>query len=179
VSKSTIIICPGIHSPQITNSFIKGIQDVVEARNYLILPTEQYAPYLAIAIEQWLKQQYPSPAKAPPLSLIAFSAGTVGGIGAAIAWQLQGGKIQHFIALDGWGMPLAGNFPIYRVSHDHFTHQTSTILGAGQSSFYLEPGVEHLELWRSPDTAWGWKVISFGFTTRCSLINYLKNVLNS
>jgi hypothetical protein len=179
VSKSKTIICPGIHSPQITASFLKGIQDVVEPTNHLILPTEQYTPYSAIAVEQWLKQQYPFPSEAPALSLIAFSAGVVGGIGAAIAWQLQGGKIDHFIAFDGWGMPLVGNFHIYRVSHDFFTHQTSTILGAGESSFYLEPGVEHLELWRSPDTAWGWQVISLGLKTRCSLTNYLKNVLDS
>jgi hypothetical protein len=26
----------------------------------------------------------------------------------------------------------------------------------GQDPFYAEPGVPHLDLWRSPDQAWGW-----------------------
>jgi hypothetical protein len=26
----------------------------------------------------------------------------------------------------------------------------------GRDPFYAEPGVAHLELWRSPDQAWGW-----------------------
>jgi hypothetical protein len=29
-------------------------------------------------------------------------------------------------------------------------------LGGGNESFYADPGVEHLDLWRSPQTASGW-----------------------
>jgi hypothetical protein len=77
-------------------------------------------------------------------------------IGAAWAWQQQGGTIRALVALDGWGVPLYGSFPIYRLSHDEFTHGSSQVLGMGQNPFYAEPGVPHLELWRSPDRAWGW-----------------------
>lgn len=170
-----IVICPGVHPPELTSRFIEGIQDWLES-DYLILPTDKYLPYNAIAVLQWLERQQIS--KSQPLSFIAFSAGVVGGIGAAIAWQLQGGTVHSFIAFDGWGVPLLANFPIYRVSHDLFTHWSSSILGAG-AGFYADPEVEHLELWRSPAACSGWQTISFGCRTRNTLANYLTNVLNS
>jgi hypothetical protein len=175
----TIIICPGVHSPQITSNFIQSTKTSWQSREHLVLPTTQFTPYSAIAIEQWLKQHYSSPRQTQPLSFIAFSAGVVGAIGAALAWQLQGGKIQHFIAMDGWGMPLIGNFPCYRISHDYFTHWSSSILGAGKVNFYADPEVEHLDLWRSPETCWGWQVDSLGFKSRDSLTNFIDNILNS
>ncbi|MGB5631633.1 MAG: hypothetical protein WBM86_02480 [Waterburya sp.] len=171
-----IIIIPGIHSPQSTDRFIEGIQDRIN-QNYLIMPTEEYLPYSAISISQWLNQQ--QLAKTEPLAFITFSAGVVGGIGTAIAWQLQGGKVPSFIAIDGWGMPLVANFPIYRVSHDHFTHWSSAILGAAAKGFYADPAVEHLELWRSPENCWGWRTMSHGLQTRCLLTDYLKDILDS
>ena len=174
----SIIICPGIHSPELTQSFIQSTQNIIGTREHLILPTERYLPYCAIAITQWLKQHYPSPVNAPPLSFVAFSAGVVGGIGAAWVWQLQGGKVRNFVAFDGWGMPLVANFPIYRVSHDYFTHWSSAILGGGKLGFYAEPAIAHLDLWRSPSLGWGWQVISPGFKTRCLLTDYLGNILN-
>lgn len=173
----SIIICPGVHSSQLTDRFIQEIQNSLGQRNYLILPTTNYPPYSAIAVYQWLKKYYPSPIEAQPLSFIAFSAGVVGGMGAALAWQLQGGKVHSFIAIDGWGMPLVGNFPVYRISHDYFTCWSSAILGAGQESFYADPAVEHLDLWRSPNSCWGWRVISPGWKIRYSLANYLENIL--
>ena len=166
----TIIICPGIHPPELTDRFVRSL----ELRNYLVLPTERYLPYNAIAVSQWLDRQQLS--KTQPLSFIAFSAGVVGGIGAAIAWQIRGGIIHSFVAFDGWGMPLSANFPIYRVSHDYFTHWSSSILGAGQSGFYANPAVEHLDLWRSPN-CWGWQAIDSGWKTRNTLNNYLADVL--
>ena len=170
----TIIICPGVHSAELTQNFIQSTQNTI-GQNCLILPTEQYLPYSAIAIFDWLKLQQLSPTQ--PLSFIAFSAGVVGAIGAANIWQLQGGKVQSFIAFDGWGMPLAGNFPIYRVSHDYFTHWSSGILGAGKSGFYADPEVEHLNLWRSPDTCWGWQIIESGLKSRCFLTDYIQYIL--
>ena len=178
MSQPNIVICPGIHSPQLTIDFVRHTQSII-GQDRLVLPTTEYAPYNAIAIEQWLKQYYPSPIDAPPLSFIAFSAGVVGGIVAANRWQLQGGEIDKFMAFDGWGMPLTGNFPIYRVSHDRFTHWSSSLLGSGESGFYAEPAVEHLDLWRSPHICRGWQTISPGFKIRCSLTNYLNNILNS
>lgn len=155
-----------------TDRFIRSL----ELQNYLVFPTETDLPYNAIAVYQWLARQQFS--KTQALSFIAFSAGVVGGFGAAIAWQLQGGKIRSFIAFDGWGVPLIANFPIYRVSHDYFTHWSSTLLGTGQSGFYAEPDLEHLELWRSPNCT-GWQTLCAGWKTRDTLNNYLANVLNS
>ncbi|MCC0176934.1 hypothetical protein I4641_08070 [Waterburya agarophytonicola K14] len=171
----TLIICPGIHPPELTESFVESIKKTIGERKYLIFPSEESGPYSAIAILQWLKIHYPSPLDAPPLSFISFSAGVVGSMGAAIAWQLQGGRINNFIAFDGWGMPLIGNFPLYRVSHDRFTHYTSALLGGGKKGFYVDPEVEHLTLWRSPDTCRGWYIISPGLKTRCSLLEYLNS----
>lgn len=167
-----IIICPGVHPPELTDRFVQSLA----LQNYLVLPTESYLPYDAIAVYQWIDRQQLD--KTQPLSFITFSAGVVGGFGAAIAWQLQGGKIYSFVAFDGWGVPLVANFPIYRVSHDYFTHWSSAILGAGRSGFYVEPAVEHLELWRSPINC-GWRIISPGWKTRDTLNNYLADVLNS
>lgn len=174
----SIIICPGIHSSRLSDFFVSQIRHTCGEKNYIILPTKEYLPYSAIAINQWLKQYYPSPKTAKPLTFIAFSAGVVGAMGAAIAWQWQGGKIQSLIALDGWGMPLGGNFPIYRISHDYFTHWSSAMLGAGEQGFYADPAVEHLDLWRSPDNCWGWQEISPGCKIRISLINYLGKIIN-
>ncbi len=91
-----------------------------------------------------------------PLILIAYSAGVVGAIGVAWAWQLQGWQIKTLIAIDGWGMPMSGDFPIYRVSHDYFTHWSWGVMGSGDESFYAYLPVEHLEIWRSLQTITGW-----------------------
>ena len=171
-----IIICPGVHSPELTDRFVQSICERIEA-DYLILPTAEHPPYNAIAVYQWLERQQLS--KTQALSFIAFSAGVVGGIGAAMAWQLRGGNVRSFVALDGWGMPLGGNFSRYRVSHDAFTHWSSSILGAGAEGFYADPEVDHLELWRSPELCRGWRIISPGCQTRDTLLNYLTNVLSS
>lgn len=93
-----------------------------------------------------------------PLVWIAFSAGVVGALGAAQGWQWRGGRVRGFYALDGWGMPLGGKFPMYRLSHDRFTHRTSLPLGAGRWNFYADPSVEHWDLWRSPAQVWGWSI---------------------
>jgi hypothetical protein len=165
-----IIICPGIHDPHLTDLFVQALQAKI-SQDYLVLPTTEYLPYSAIAVYQWLDEQKLS--KTEPLAFIAFSAGVVGGFGAAIAWQLQGGRVDRFIAMDGWGMPLVANFPIFRVSHDYFTHWSSGILGGGSGGFYADPGVEHLELWRSPSTSFGWQTISPGCKTPIVLADYL------
>lgn len=170
----SIVIIPGIHSSQLTNCFIKGIQDNLH-QDYLIFPTEQDLPYNALSVYQWLNRQQLATTK--PLSFITFSAGVVGGIGAALIWQLQGGKIASFIAIDGWGMPLVGNFPIYRVSHDYYTHWSSAILGAGREGFYADPARSHLELWRSPDACLGWRSIGRGLHARYYLTDYLQDIL--
>lgn len=175
----TIIICPGIHAPELTEQFIQGIQNIIKEQRCLVFPANQYPPYSAITIHYWLKQQLLSSSDTKSLSFIAFSAGVVGGIGAAWAWQLQGGNVSRFIAFDGWGIPLIGNFPIYRISHDYFTHWSSSIVEKDTYNFYADPQIEHLELWRSPKQCWGWQIIARGHKTRITLNHYLANIIGS
>jgi hypothetical protein len=157
---TSIILCPGIHDPDLTTSFWSAIQQVnlpnrpaIELPNVHVVPDAQKWAFSPVHTLQFLHKTFPT---SEPLVLIGFSAGVVGMAGAAWAWQQQGGTIRTLVALDGWGVPLYGAFPIYRLSHNGFTHGSSQILGMGQDPFYAEPGVAHLELWRSPDRAWGW-----------------------
>ncbi|WP_041225812.1 hypothetical protein [Crinalium epipsammum] len=151
----SVIICPGVHPPELTQEFLRNLS--VAPANLLIFPTEKYPAFSAIDVLQFLKENQSLDV---PVVFIGFSAGVVGAIGAAWGWQLLGGEVKALIALDGWGVTLAGNFPIHRLSHDHFTHWSSALLGAGEDSFYADPPVEHLELWRSPYTVQGWWVQS-------------------
>lgn len=163
-----LVICPGIHEPELTQSFLTGIvceisteaRSPLKCENLLIFPTQNYPAVSAFHIIQMLSDRFSNPRFTSPLVFIGFSAGVVGAIGAAWGWQLLGGSVKALIALDGWGVPLVGNFPIYRLSHDYFTHWSSAALGSGQDSFYADPPVSHLELWRSPQAVAGWRVHS-------------------
>jgi hypothetical protein len=166
----TVIICPGVHSPELTESFLWGLGGQIA--DYLIFPSETTPPYSALHILEFLHRQFSIPRSptsrpasqhqptvaAEPLLFIGFSAGVVGAIGAAWMWQGMGRTVKALIALDGWGVPLYGNFPIHRLSHDRFTHWSSARWGEGQDNFYADPPVPHLDLWRSPQTATGWRI---------------------
>ncbi len=152
-----IFICPGIHDQSLTESFVASLQ---LTQKTLILPTDHYPPLSALHILLFLRQNVSI--HTTPLTWISFSAGVVGAAGASFLWQQWGGKTTGFFALDGWGVPLWGNFPIYRLSHDLFTHQTSAWFGTGQENFYAEPPVDHLDLWRSPSQVSGWQVTTQG-----------------
>ncbi|MGV0024515.1 hypothetical protein [Phormidesmis priestleyi] len=155
-SKMQVVICPGIHPIALTDDFVNGLQSHhPKTSNILIFPTEKFAAYSPLHLLEFL-----SPFSLDSLLFIAFSAGVVGAIGAARLWQKQGGTVKALIALDGWGVPLEANFPIHRVSHDYFTHWSSVLLGKGLDSFYADPGVEHLDLWRSPQTVSGYWIKS-------------------
>lgn len=165
----TVVICPGIHQPELTASFLKQLQiatasdsvspaeedrhSLNHSKTRLIFPAQQRPVYSSTHVREFLQQHCSA---ALPLMMICFSAGVVGGMAAARSWQQSGGTIKALIALDGWGVPLYGDFPIHRLSHDHFTHWSSKLLGAGSDGFYADPPVEHLELWRSPQTTQGW-----------------------
>ncbi len=152
------LICPGIHDTQLTDSFLdEFIKQPLDLSHLLVFPTEQYPAYSGFHILQFLQQQYQHDFSSE-LIIISFSAGVVGAIGAAWGWQLGGGKVKRLIACDGWGVLLGGDFPIHRVSHDQFTHWSSGFLGKGNESFYADPAVEHLGLWRSPHKVTGWRV---------------------
>ncbi|MEH1904771.1 MAG: hypothetical protein V7L04_26070 [Nostoc sp.] len=169
----SIIICPGIHEPELTESFRIGLLDLVShsaiapnAANILIYPGEDLLVLSAFHILQFLRvrvahRRY----RLVDLIFISFSAGVVGAIGAAHLWQLLGGRVKAFIAIDGWGVPLQGNFPIHRMSHDYFTHWSSCLLGSGQNNFYAEPAVDHLSIWKSPQIVQGcWVDSSIGIS---------------
>ncbi|WP_232731870.1 hypothetical protein [Kamptonema formosum] len=173
------VICPGIHDPKLTERFLEELLSEVnntfpcacQSANILVFPAESCPAYSAAHILQFISDRLGT-GRCPRLPgergggsahssgreviLIGFSAGAAGAIGAATWWQAMGGSVAALIALDGWGVPLYGNFPIYRLSHDRFTHWSSALLGAGEDSFCADPPVEHLELWRAPKTVQGW-----------------------
>ncbi|MBW4697070.1 MAG: hypothetical protein KME03_04050 [Aphanocapsa lilacina HA4352-LM1] len=94
------------------------------------------------------------------LVVIAFSAGVVGAAAALQSRYLKraGITIEALIALDGWLVPLFCPFPIYRLSHDAFTHRTSLPFGMGRTNFFADPAVAHLDLWTAPNRVVGWQV---------------------
>ncbi len=174
----TLIICSGIHSISLTVSFLNCLKtlDSNLTDNCLIFPTDRYLAYSSCQLLEFLQQHYPCAKESPPLTFIAFSAGVVSAIATANYWQFLGGKIQKFIALDGWGMPLIGNFPIYRLSHDSFTHYSSGLISLSQLSFYASPAVNHLDLWRSPNLVKGWQEKKLGcqiYTNALDFINFV------
>lgn len=166
----TIVICPGVHAPSLTEAFIAALNLPFTPRqlhsghcsnlgfdpsSLVVLPTQQIPPYSPLEVLQFL-EQHCSPIQ--PIFIISFSAGVVGSMGAAWLWEQKGRPVQALLALDGWGVPLVGHWPIYRFSHDQFTHWSSQLLGATSTSFYADPAVEHLEFWRSPDQVRGWRI---------------------
>lgn len=160
-----LVICPGVHEPKLTDCFLAGLSGIwaVAAdrpsqqilNSVKVFPAHKHPPFSAIDILHFLCEQ---DLAGESLVFVSFSAGVVGAIGAAWMWQQIGGKVGAFFALDGWGVPLGGNFPIHRLSHDRFTHWSSAIIGSGGDSFYADRAVEHLDLWRSPQTAQGWQI---------------------
>jgi hypothetical protein len=172
-----VIICPGVHSPELTQGFLAGLGKPFAPSSLCVFPSERFPAYSAPHIlkflgeqflgEQWLNQDGQlRAASQKPLVLIGFSAGVVGAIGTAQVLQSLGVQVKALVAIDGWGVPLWGDFPIHRLSHDRFTHQTSRLLDQNwrepNASFYADPDVAHLELWRSPQTALGWSTEGSG-----------------
>lgn len=177
-----ILICPGIHPPGLTEQFVNALPN--RLAQALIVPADCPA-YSGAHILAFLLQQVGSTSRSTqpwsdpipllplmPILLIGFSAGVVGAITAAHLWRSLGGRIVALIAIDGWGVPLFAPFPIHRISHDSFTHWSSSILGTGQAGFYADPAVTHLDLWRSPQTAMGWSIQPTG-TVRTTAAHFL------
>lgn len=148
-----IVICPGIHAPELTLEFVQALKVTAsDTYNFLIFPSHDYKVVSPVHILEFLQTHFghPQQRRSPPIVFIAFSAGVVGAISAASVWQSLGGEVLALIAIDGWGVPLFGNFSLHRLSHDYFTHWSSAMLGSGSDNFYAEPAVDHLTLWRSP-----------------------------
>lgn len=169
-----IIIAPGFHSPDLTADFLHGMRwHNLREEELSVLP-DDISPYDSISIYQWLSQQV---ILETPVAIIAFSAGVVGAMGAAAIWQQQGGKIEHFFALDGWGVPVLPLFPTTRISHDRVTHDTSQVLGRGKHPFYCSPPIEHLALWQTPHLAYGWWEIKCGCKVYSSVAKIISEIL--
>lgn len=178
-----IVLCPGFHSSELTEHFLKQITAIhLHKWKILVFPADRYSVYSGTDILRFLHENLnphtPDAWLKTPVIFIAFSAGVVGAVGAATAFQVLGGKVSALFALDGWGVPSSGDFPIHRISHDHFTHWTSALLGSGQDSFYADPPVEHLALWRSPHTTSGYWISSSHQPTKTTTLQFLKYWLN-
>jgi hypothetical protein len=163
-SPTYLVICPGIHQPSLTQSFVSSWLESLPdsttrslSEKILIFQGEGLFVLSGLHILQFLYQRLGGWNNRPVL-FISFSAGVVGAIAAAHMWQWFGGQVIAFIAIDGWGVPLSGKFPIHRMSHDYFTHWSSSLLDTKQMqrNFYADPSVEHLEMWRSPQNVQGW-----------------------
>lgn len=174
----------------LTNRFLAGLglTNEMNSPQYAIFPTEAHPPYSGFHCRQFMNEVLQAQGlQDHPVSIIAFSAGVVGAIAAAQYWHHRGIAIANFIAIDGWGVPLAADFPIFRMSHDHFTHWSSALLGAGELNFYADPAVGHLKLWQAPDQAMGQVVASDGEKgvrrrgfeeNRVSAAQFIHNILN-
>lgn len=158
-----IIICPGMHKAELTTSFISGLSEFnpdifscLSSVKILIYPGEGLKTLSSLHVLSFLFEKIEDVKS--PVVFISFSAGVVGGLQAAYLWQMLGGMVKAFIAIDGWGVPLVGNFPIHTISHDYFTHVSLLDFARGNNNFYAQPAVEHLEIWRSPQSVRGWWV---------------------
>ncbi|MGD2180969.1 hypothetical protein [Lusitaniella coriacea] len=171
---ASLVICPGIHSPELTTGFLQGLNLVPTRDDIFVFPTQDYPAYSGLDILRFVENSVPP--NTPPI-FISFSAGVVGAIAASQLSSLKSRPIKAFIALDGWGVPLVGSVPIHRLSHDFFTHWSSALLGRGETSFYADPAVEHLQLWHSPQEVWGWREVRLGLRNRVSAAIFLKELL--
>ncbi len=151
-----------MHPPSYTEEVLATIaRDEVLSRCTRVVnsPHPPWAVLSAFALRQAVEEACP-PSATVPLGLIiwAFSAGCVGAAALATYWQQHRGPVLALFMVDGWGVPSPLTVPVYRLSHDRMTHETSRLLGAGTVNFYADPAIPHLDLWRHPQSAAGWAV---------------------
>lgn len=171
--KTPLIICPGFHPRSWTDAFLQNI-DFAVAYPIWLFPTEQYPACSGIHLLNFMRSCVGCNSKTLLTALceyapifISFSAGVVGAMQAAWAWQQLGGQVAAIVAIDGWGVPLVSKIPCYRLSHDFFTHWSSAVLGGGHDSFYASPDKSHADLWKTPQQVEGWWIDQEkGFETR-------------
>ncbi len=169
-----ILVCPGFNPPNFNENFREAFAN--ESEQWLFYPAPEFPPYSSLAILQFWQEFMLNNARPQSIIIIGFSAGVVGAWGTAIALSVEY-QIKALIAIDGWGVPLWGNFPIYRLSHDYYTHWSSCLLGGGNENFYAEPAVEHLELWRSPQYTRGWQIDNKGHKTGITAVEFIQKIL--
>lgn len=154
----SLILCPGIHDPALTTAFWEQVTSQLPAALTqsppFVFPSDRYPPYSPWHLQTFLQESQP----VPPWVLLGFSAGCVAIAGLLPILFCRHVPIVAIFALDAWGVPFPSNVPVHRLSHDYFTHWSSRLLGGQGDSFYADPPVEHLHLWRSPHTVNGWQM---------------------
>lgn len=179
-----LLVCGGMHSPSSTGQILATIarDEALSQRSQIICAPQHGLGVLSpFALRQALDgfialRQNPEKAPAaigtsednldstasegapPALIIWAFSAGCVGAAALATHWQRHRGPVLGLLMVDGWGVPRDPEVPVYRLSHDRTTHDTSRWLGAGDIDFYADPAVPHLHLWQQPQSVVGWAV---------------------
>ncbi|MHC5721845.1 MAG: hypothetical protein ACYTX0_59970, partial [Nostoc sp.] len=96
------MICPGIHQPDLSESFRVELLDLIshssvsqKPANILVYPGQDFLVLSAFHILQFLRVSKSLQLKSP-IIFISFSAGVIGAIGAAYLWQLLGGHVKAF-----------------------------------------------------------------------------------
>ena len=158
-----VVISPGMHEAGLTTSFLSGLSELnpdifscSSSVKILVYSGEGLKTLSSFHLLYFLFEKIED--MKSPVVFIGFSAGVIGALQGAYLWQILGGRVKAFIAIDGWGVPLVGNFPIHTISHDYFTHMSLLKLDHGNNNFYAQPAVDHLEIWRSPQSVRGWWV---------------------
>lgn len=168
-----LLVVGGMHPPSYTEQMVatiaqggaaqdgtlSGFARVVSAPQHSLDVLSPFA--LRQTLEAALAKSDSALDDAPPgLIIWAFSAGCVGAAALATYWQSYRGPVLGLFMVDGWGVPRDPGVPVYRLSHDRFTHDTSSWLGIGDDDFYADPAVPHLSLWQHPQKTIGWAVTS-------------------
>jgi hypothetical protein len=146
MASSRLLVIPGVVPQEATERFVQQLN----IAGVCCVPAG-IAPYSPMDLDRFTRTQDLD----SDLVVIAYSAGCVGALGWIPLWRRQRKTVKALIAIDGWPVPFWGKFPIYRVSHDLYTHRTTLRLGAGLEQFYCDPAVEHRNLWTYPEASWG------------------------
>jgi hypothetical protein len=174
----SLVICDGIHPPQWTEDFLHSWNDcpIDIKRDYDLILSPRLSPaYDGLSIYQLIVTNYQQTNSTKPLIFIGFSAGVVGALIASRLWQRHRvSPVLALIAIDGWGVPLIADFPIYTLSHDYFTHLTLIKFNPYCDSFYADPSVSHEQIWRSPSNTLGWWQTANGRKQRNKAIAMIK-----
>jgi hypothetical protein len=192
VTFTKLYICPGIHQPSLTQSFLNGLRQTWGSAwsDRLILgvlpaTVPPYAPRLVLDhFEACLGNRAQGLGsrgegvgnRGDGLVWIGFSAGVVGALLAARQWHRQGHPVQALIAVDGWGVPLWADFPVYSLSPDRLAYETTRGLRSKHSHFYADPPVSHLALWEQPQKAIGWVECPGGKSLRLTAAEYIERI---
>ena len=151
-----LVICPGVHEPKLTDCFLTGLSGLwglahlpkpANSRACQDFSRHKYPPFSPLDILHFLCREELA---GESLVFVSFSAGVAGAIGAAWTRQQLGGKVRAFFCLRRLGSTPGGQFPIHRVSPRLLYGLDFSNSGRGGESFYVDPAIEHLDLWRSP-----------------------------